>query len=208
MRYPVAVTVEDELAALHRAGDLQRAATRTIEAYGPEVLGFLARVLRDEDTASEVFAQSCEDLWTGLARFEGRASFRTWFYAIAHHAASKFRRSPHERRGRHESLSEARDAAEQVRTQTLLYLRTEVKDRLSTIRESLSADDQLLLVLRVDRRLSFRDIAMILEDTGRLWSPDEQAKVAARLRKRFQVVKDDIRDRARAAGLFGDNGHE
>jgi RNA polymerase sigma-70 factor (ECF subfamily) len=195
--------LEDHIRDLREAGDMNAAATRTIEGYGPEVLGFLVTFLRDEADASDVFAQACEDLWNGLARFEGRSSMRTWFYTLARHAAARFRRSPHRRPGRHLGISQAGEAAARVRTGTLPHLRTEVKDRFAAIRDALDPEDRALLVLRVDRGLSWNDIARVL-------APEESTtdaalgRAAARLRKRFQLVKEEIRARAEQSGLLSE----
>jgi RNA polymerase sigma-70 factor (ECF subfamily) len=197
------VDLEEDIRGLRESGDLHRAATRAIEGYGPEILGFLVTWMRNEDDASDVFAQASEDFWTGLARFEGRSSYRTWFYVLARHAASRLRRSPHRRAERQVPLSAAEDAAERVRSRTLPHLRTDVKDRFAAIREALDPDDRALLVLRVDREMGWNDVARVL-------APDEVAtdegltRAAARIRKRFQVVKDEIRERAKAAGLLPD----
>jgi RNA polymerase sigma-70 factor (ECF subfamily) len=191
---------EEQIKALLGVGDLQGAATRTIEHYGPELLGFLVTLLRSEQDASEVFSQSCEDLWRGLQHFEGRSAVRTWFYKLGRHAAARFRRSPYHRGPRHAGLSEAQELAERVRTQTLSYLRTTAKDGITAIRDSLEEQDQALLVLRVDRDMSWNDIARVLELDGE--SDEGLARAAAKLRKRFQVLKDEIRQRARAAGLL------
>ena len=186
-----------------RSGDLRAAATAAVEEYGPEVLGFLVTFLRDEQDASEVFSQACEDLWAGLARFEGRASLRTWFYVLARHAAARFRRSPHRHPERRLALCEISDIAEQVRSQTLPHLRSAIKDRFALIRDALAEDDRALLVLRVDRELSWTDIARVFlaEDD----SDQALARESARLRKRFQLIKDEIRKRAREAGLLPDD---
>lgn len=193
--------LEGELQSLWERGELEATATRAIEGYGPEVFGFLVTFLRDESDAADVFAQASEDLWKGLARFEGRATFRTWFYMLARHAAAKLRRSPHRRPGRHVPLSQAADAADRVRSRTLPHLRTEVKDQIAQIRDALDPEDRALLVLRIDRRMEWNEIVSVLE-------PDEasdgaaRARAAARLRKRFQLVKQDIRARAKEAGLL------
>jgi RNA polymerase sigma-70 factor (ECF subfamily) len=195
--------LEEQMRSLRAAGDLAGVAEKAVQGYGPEVLGFLVTLLRDEDDASEVFSQACEDLWAGLARFEGRSSLRTWFYTLARHAASRLRRSPQRRPGRRVALTEISEVAEQVRSLTLPHLRTEVKDRFAAIRDALSEDDRALLVLRVDRDMSWRDIAAVFSpDDG---SQEELTRVTARLRKRFQLVKDDIRERAREAGLLDDH---
>jgi RNA polymerase sigma-70 factor, ECF subfamily len=70
--------LEAEIRTLADAGDLTQAATRAIEGYGPEVLGFLVSFLGNVHDADDAFAMTCEDLWNGLGRFEWRASARTW----------------------------------------------------------------------------------------------------------------------------------
>jgi len=191
---------EARIEGLLRSGDLPAAAAEAIEAYGAEVLGFLVTFLRHDDDASEVFSQACEDLWTGLARFQGRSSLRTWFYTLARHAAARFRRSPHRDRRRHLPLSKISDVAEAVRSRTLPHLRSEVKDRFAAIRDALEEDDRALLVLRVDRQMSWDDIARIhaADDD----SDQALARVSAGLRKRFQLIKEEIRKRAQKAGLL------
>jgi RNA polymerase sigma-70 factor (ECF subfamily) len=100
-------------------------------------------------------------------------------------------------------LSAASDIADHVRTRTLPHLRSEVKDAFARIREALDPDDRALLVLRVDRAMEWNDIARVLEPDA---EHEPLTRVAARLRQRFQTVKDDIRARARAAGLISGDG--
>jgi RNA polymerase sigma-70 factor (ECF subfamily) len=193
------VDIEANIRALRDAGDLRGAATRAIEGYGPGVLGFLVTLLRDEDDADEVFAQACDDLWSGFPRFEWRCSLRTWFYQLARHAASRFRRAAHRRPGRHVPLSDAGEIAARVFTRTVPHLRSEVKDAVAAIRDALDPDDRALLVLRVDRAMEWNDIARVLEPDA---ADDALARAVVRLRKRFQLVKQEIRSRARAARLI------
>jgi len=195
------VDVEGDIRALREAGDLRAAATRAIEAYGAEVMGFLVSYLRDVNDAADVFSQASEDLWAGLERFEGRSSVRTWFYTLARNAASRLRRSPHRRPGRNVPLSQAAEAAERVRSQTLPHLRTEVKDKFAEIRSALDPEDQALLVLRVDRAMDWTEVARVLEP-DEAGSDDSVARAAARLRKRYERVKAEVRERAKAAGLL------
>lgn len=191
--------LEAEIRALHDAGDVRAATRRAIEGYGPEVLAFLVSTLRDEDQASDVFGDACEDLWRGLPGFEWRASLRTWFYTVARNAAARWRRSPHHRQGRHVPLSEAGEVAHQVRTRTLTFLRSETKSKIDELRNELPEEDHQLLVLRVSRQLPWQDVARVL---GNVDSDASVAREAARLRKRFQTLKATLRERARNAGLL------
>src|SRR5262249_53999421 len=136
----------------------------------------------------------------GLQRFEGRCSMRTWLYTLARHAAARFRRAAHRRPGRRLGLSQVSEVADRVRTQTLPFLRTEAKSELARIRDALDEEDRALLVLRVDRGLSWKDIALVFD--GEEASKATLERTAARLRKRFQAVKTEIRTRAREAGLL------
>ena len=196
----IEMDAEQRIDAFLRAGDLNAAATVAIETYGPEVLGFLVTFLRDSVDAREVFSQACEDLWRGLGRFERRSTLRTWFYVVARHAASGYRRSPHRNPRRAVPLSQISDVVAAVHSRTLPYLRSEAKSRLAIIRDSLEEDDRALLVLRIDRALTWQEVARVFAGDGQ--SEETIQRTAARLRKRFQSLKEKIAAQARAAGLL------
>lgn len=193
--------VEAELGSLLVAGTYDRALELALEAYGAELFGFIIHVVGNDSAADDVFAQTAEDLWNGLPRFERRSSVRTWMYALARHAAARYRRSPWQRARTGESAIDQHIA--QARSRTAPWLRTEVKDRWRSLRDELDPDDRTLLVLRVDRDLPWNDIALVLTDDEDP-TPAALDRVAARLRKRFQLLKTELRERARAAGLVDD----
>jgi RNA polymerase sigma-70 factor, ECF subfamily len=195
-----AAGLEAELARLCAAKQLKAVASLAIESYGSEVLSFLEMMLRDPVDAADAFAQACEDLWKGLPRFEGRASMKTWFYTLARHAALRLRRSSRHRRLA--PLSEISDLAERVRSRTHPHQKTEIKLGVAEIRAALDEADRMLLVLRVDRAMSWSDVARVMTNDDDGDSDDDIARLAARLRKRFQVVKETIRERAIASGLI------
>ena len=179
-------TTELEVAIRERfdANDLHAAATLAIEAYGREVCGYLAAVLADDEQGREVFAETAAEMWRDLARFRWEASLRTWIYTLARHrlAAHLCRRA----RQPIVALSEVMDGPvlqADPRTPTPPWQRTEVKDAMSRVRSQLSAGDQTLLILRVDRDMSWQDIARVLGETGE-----------AALRKRFERIKKRLRD--------------
>jgi RNA polymerase sigma-70 factor (ECF subfamily) len=197
--------LEAELRERCAARDFDAAATGAIRGYGPQLLGFLHGMLHNAEAASEVFAELCEDLWRGLPAFAGRSSFRTWLYTLARHAA--FRRlRKHKQARRNLALDETSLVSriqQEVRAKTLPFLRTEVKSRLGQLRESLPVEDQALLILRVDKKLDWNDLARVLNEGEPL---DEAAlkRESARLRKRFQMIKDKLRQRAEDEGLLGE----
>lgn len=200
--------VEAEISRLRGAGQLKECATLVIESYGPEVLSFLEIMLRDRADSADAFSQACEDLWKSLPRFEPRATMKTWFYTLARHAASRLRRSS--RPGRYARLSEITELAQRVRSRTQPHQKTELKAGVAAIRAELEDTDRMLLVLRVDRAMSWKDIARVLAEIDDDDSDEAVSRGAARLRKRWQAVKASIRERAIAAGLVSrtDADHE
>jgi RNA polymerase sigma-70 factor (ECF subfamily) len=181
-----------------------QAAALALRTYGPELFGFLAGQLRNEHDAGEVFSQLAEDFWRGLPGFGWRCSLRTWLYLLARHAACRFRASPWNRGGR-TGDSQLDERIAEVRSRTAPWLRTDVKDRLRRLRDSLDPDDRLILVLRLDRGLAWNEVALVT-----LGEEDATAAVlkreSARLRKRFQDLKDELRVRARREGLLDADG--
>lgn len=197
--------LEARLSALHQAGDMHDATVEALEGYGPEILGFLMAVMRNEQDACDVFSQFSEDLWRGLEGFRWQSSFRTWAYTLARNASHRFRRKHIRQRQRNVPLSQQRglhDAALKVRTATLPFLRTEVKDRFAALRESLDPEDQTLLILRIDRKLSWRDISTVMVDEQDADDPKALRRKAATLRKRFERLKDRLREMAVEEGLI------
>jgi len=204
-------TSEQPIRDAFERGDLQRAASLLLDAYGSEVLRFLDSRLRDSELASEVFGDFTEDLWRGMAGFRWECSARAWAYTLARHAASRAIRQKRRRGGRNVPLSRAgplSEIAERVRSDTALPLRTEPRDQLVELRRSLPELEQTLLLLRVNRQLAWLDIARILASgplDGVMTLPPEALHAeATRLRKRFQKAKEKLRKLAVEAGLLGD----
>jgi RNA polymerase sigma-70 factor, ECF subfamily len=198
---------EEAIRALLAAGDVDRAATEAIRAYGGEVFGFLLALdAGDEDGASEDFSTFCEDLWKGLAAFAWASSLRTWLYAVARNTSRARRRAARRRERRFVGLSSsAIEAAARVRTETLSCLRTARQRQIAELRKGLSADDQTLLVLRVDRDLAWLDLARVF--LGEEAASDEALqRESARLRKRFQIVKRRLLELGRQQGLWSERG--
>jgi RNA polymerase sigma-70 factor, ECF subfamily len=187
--------IEAEVVHLLEVGDLQSAAATIIRGYGPAILGYLAALARDEDRADDAFSQFCEDLWRGLPGFRRDASVRTWVYKLAWHAFLRNERDAFRRHGRPIATGEMSRLAAEVRSTTALYLRSEAKDAVARLREQLTPAEQSLLVLRIDRGLSWPEVASVMS------TPEEQLD-AQTVAKRFQRVKTKLRKLAEAAGLL------
>jgi RNA polymerase sigma-70 factor (ECF subfamily) len=199
--------LEAEIRRRAAASDFTGAAEAAMRGYGREIYELLAALHRHDDDAAEVFSLFTEGLWRGLPGFAWQSSFRTWAYAIAHRCSLRFRRDERRRAARQAPLPDPSGLsaiAAEVRSATLSYLRTERRDRFAALRAALPPEDQALLMLRVDRRLAWADLARVLheEDAATL---DGKAleREAARLRKRFQLVKEKLYEMGRREGLIG-----
>jgi RNA polymerase sigma-70 factor (ECF subfamily) len=186
--------VEAQIGRQLDAGDLSGAATTIVRGYGSETLSYLTAVSRDPCLAEEVFSAITEDLWRGLPGFRRECSARTWLYRLAYNALQRQRSDPFRRRQRAISR-ELQQVADEVRSKTAPFLRTEVKDGVARLREQLSRAEQTLLILRVDRNLSWREVGVIMAEGD---TPLGEATLA----KRFQRVKDKLRRLAAEAGLL------
>jgi RNA polymerase sigma-70 factor, ECF subfamily len=200
-----ALPSEAPIRAACEAGDLSAAATLVLGLYGRDVLGFLIVRLHGLDRGEEAFAMFAEDLWRGLPRFAWRCSMRGWVYSLARNAANRLVRSPQARPRNNLPLStESRfqEVVQELRTVTAAYLRTEAKDRARTLRETLEPDDQLLISLHVERKLAWREIAIALHDQADPLEGEALERESARLRKRFERLKLELKRLAKEQGLI------
>jgi len=176
-------------------GDPDAAATAAIEQLGPEILGFLRSVLRDEADASDAFSLFAEWVWQGLPSFQGDSSLRTWAYRVAWSAAGRFTRDPWRARRERLPSSAASRLAAVVRGSTTIAHDAQ-RSALARLREKLGPEERMLLVLRLDRELSWSEVAEVLAADG---SPPPQE---AALRKKFERLKAKLEKLAREDGLL------
>ena len=187
--------LEPRILALLDAGDVSGASTEALRGFGPQVLGYLTAVMRDEDDAHDVFSQFAEDLWRGLPGFRRESAVRTWAFRLAWHAASRYARDPYRKRHRPILTTEASKIAEQVRSTYSTYAPGGRADKLLKLRESLDTEEQTLLILRVDKGMAWEDVAEVLRADGEPATP-------AALRKRFERLKEKLGRMAREQGLI------
>jgi RNA polymerase sigma-70 factor (ECF subfamily) len=157
-------------------GDRHAAATLIVRGYGPKILGYQRAVLRDEATAAEAFSQFCEFLWKQLDQFRGESALLTWLYHLARGAVRRQTGDPFRRRGRRLETSEMEALAQEVLSSSTRRMNA-ADDRLARLRGQLSAEEQTLLILRIDKDLPWSDIVEVLGGTE------------AALRKRFERLK-------------------
>lgn len=186
--------VSDQLAA----GNLTGATELALKAYGREIYGFLCTLERDDDLAADAFSQLAEDVWRGLSGFAWQCPLRTWMYTLARNASHRLHRGV---KRIQVPLSQAPELAQLTRTQTQSFLRTDAKDKFARIRAMLPPEDEALLVLRVDKNLEWNDLARVLSGAS---TEADLKRESARLRKRFQLLKEKLVELGRQEGLVRD----
>lgn len=189
--------VDGEVEALITRGAIDEATALVLRAYGPELFSFLHAIVPRGDHADEAFSVLSIAVWRSLGSFERRSSLRTWLYVLARRAIARAQRGVRRDEVPLSSASALDALVAEVR-QTSLPQLAAVRDQFAALRAQLPPDDQMLLVLRVDRELPWRDVAEVMADGA---DDAEVDRVASTLRKRFERVKDRIRTLAREAGL-------
>jgi len=188
---PASDACDHELRAMLADGAIERATELALRRYGPEIVGWLRSSIPSDADAQDAFSRMSEELWRSLHRFDGRCSIRTWCYMLARHAVAYVGSRPHtEREVLVSQVPSVLGAATHV-WNTTNHRAQRAADVYASIRAELCEEDRTLLVLRVDRDLSWREIAHVLCGEG----ADAEAvqRKAATLRKQFERVKERLR---------------
>jgi len=184
--------LEDQIRGLLASGGEDVAVGAVIQALGPSVLGYLCTLHGDDDGA-DVFAAWEEDVWKGLPGFRFEAPLRSWAFRIAWHASARFRRDGWAQRRQRLPTS----AASRLPAPTTRGGGPRGGDeRLEELRRELEPQEHSLLILRLDRELSWEEIAAVLAEEG------QPPLASATLRKRFERLKERLTREARRRGLL------
>jgi RNA polymerase sigma-70 factor, ECF subfamily len=162
------------------------AAGAIVRGYGTELLGYLVAGARDREVGEELFQELSKELLRSLPRFRGDSSFRTFSYAIAWNLVRQYRRATARRKLKPLDEELAQRIPLPDRTETKSWQRTAAKNRIAQLRDKLSPEDQTLLFLRVERAMSWKEVARVLEN-------DESAATVTALRKRHERLLRKLR---------------
>jgi RNA polymerase sigma-70 factor, ECF subfamily len=178
---------DSEVRALVLAGRQRQAADLLLTRLSAELRPFLHRLLGDVSLADEAHSSTCERLWRGLASFRWECSLRSWSYIVARREASRCR-ARHARDGILQTTLSKADQVAACFGSTSGTLSTTRRDQLDALRASLSDEDRDLLVLRVERGLSWKEIAAAFLEEH---ESDQEVvgREAARLRQRFRAIR-------------------
>lgn len=185
---------EERIAEALAGGDPEAAAEAALRAFGPQILAYLTRVLGSRDDAADAFSYFAEDVWKGMRSFRGESSARVWCYRVAWNSAARVGRDAWRRRRERFPTTMASRIAADVLSRSPRTVEREVNE-MNALRGQLEPEEQSLLVLRLDRGLSWREVAEVMAEEGH---PADEAA----LRKRFERVKQRIGKLARKRGLL------
>jgi RNA polymerase sigma-70 factor (ECF subfamily) len=187
------MSLEDRIASALASKEFDRAATEALRGYGPEILRYSRILCRDPADAGDVFGEFAERFWKALPTFRGAATVRAFAYRLVRNAAADFYSDGYHKRRASMPSSLASRLAASIHSSSKKSLERDAA-RLATIRALLTPEEQTLLVLRLDRRFSWEEVAEAL-------AADDRAPRADALRKRFERLKSKIGRRAKAFGM-------
>lgn len=186
------------------AGRAQVAATLALKAHGDDVRRFLVNRLMSKSQGEEAYLDFAERFWRGLSEFQWNCELRIWMFALARAAASDLSRREVRRREVACAPGDGAypDVAAETRPTTAVFLQTGTKNRLRELRRLLSDEEQTLLILRVNRGLSWSELAVVMGVVAAGADELELERAAARMRTRFQTAKARLRKLVEAEGLL------
>ncbi len=192
--------VELQLHTLCLRGEYGLSVELAMRAYGPEIRRLMASVLHHPELAKDAFSLFSENLVKGLPGFRWESSFRTWAYRLARNACYHQIHAP---AAREQPVSEpAANEPQRHRTDTQPWQRTVVKERFRALREQLEPHERMLLMLRVDQRLPWTEIARVMAEPDEPINRAMLNRRATALRQQFQRVKARLRALAIEQGVI------
>ncbi len=189
---------EARIAALALQGDHQAASVALLEAYGREVRSYLQAVVAEPAAADEAFSAFQLNVWKGMGSWRQEGSARAWAYRVAWNAASRFHRDPWRRR-RVRMVTGLASRLAQPAVSSHRRTEEERARALAELRACLPPGEQALLILKVDRGLTWAEVAAVLSTEG-------TPPALAALRKRFERLTRKLGRLARARGLLPRDG--
>jgi RNA polymerase sigma-70 factor (ECF subfamily) len=156
---------QERLVSNLRAGRPE-ACAELVRAHYQSVYRFLVHLTRHVHQAEDLTQETFAAAWIQIGSFQGRAALATWLHRIAYTKFIDARREARRATGALERVSSPTSAS----ADPLDSLATDDEARrLYRALHRLSASEQTLLVLHYFQGLSYREIAMVLDEpTGTL----------------------------------------
>jgi RNA polymerase sigma-70 factor (ECF subfamily) len=152
-----------ELVERVRKGEV-RLFAELVGRYQDAVFGMALRFMHNPGEAEEVAQEAFLRVYRGLAGFKGEARFSTWLYRITWNlCADWLRRHRRSGRGAEHSIEDAADLADGRVDLERGLLAAEEKRKVREALDSLDEKYRSVIVLLYYQRLSYEDIASVLE---------------------------------------------
>lgn len=185
--------LEARIAGLVAQGALVAATEALLTGYRSEIRAYLHALLGDPEEAEDAYSTFMVNVWKGLATWRREGTARSWAYRVAWNAASRCHRDPWRRR-RVGLPTGAASRLAALPVSSARRTRERRLEALAELRAALAPAERSLLILKVDRRLSWSEVTQVLAGEG------EPAEPAA-LRKRFERLVRKLARLAAARGL-------
>lgn len=189
--------VEERVRAALARMDRARALDEALTGFGAEIFGFMTAVTEEPRAARAAYASFEGLVSEHLATFTWGGALRTWMYRLARVVLRRSRETSPASFAT--NPSDGAVAPPPFGEQP--YRRTDSRSMADALRRALRPEDREILILRVDRRFSWRQLA--ITQIGEDATTRDTEREAARLRKRFQVVRQQLTRRAIRHGIIG-----
>ena len=176
---------DEALARAGAAGDL-RAVEELYRRYQGSVIGYLQRLVRDSDSAVDLFMEAFFRAYVNLKSFDPRRSFRPWLYRIATNVGHDWLRQQ----------TRALPPAEAAGDPSVLdaVAERELSRQVEAVVADLPAEQRTAFILRHYQGLSYAEIAGVCNcPEGTVRSRMHYAVRVLRARLRFLVEEGDER---------------
>ena len=165
---------------LHTNKNDSAGALLALETYGGEMHAFLAAAAHTAAQADAAYVELCHDVWRSFGMFRWGASLRMWLYVLAYEALLRLE---------HGVATDRPRTCYEVDALLVRARHAAVRWQYAGLRDRLDRADRALLVLRIDRNLSWKEVVEVLD-------LDELT-----LRMRLDRIKSRVRMLAREANL-------
>lgn len=167
-----------------------------VRRYAAEIRAFFRSRTASRHSMEEVYSVFTEDVWKGLPQLRSDKHVRTWLYVVARNALSRHARFKRRWRLRYtfSGVESARTLPNELRQS--YGTREGQLAKLTPLLSELSAPDRQLLEQRLEKALPWREIALQSARAAGDTSEAFVTRESARLRKRYQLLLDTLRERA------------
>ncbi len=155
------VYTDDEIMALYRQGDRERAFSALMQSYQERLYWHLRRFTSSHEDTDDLLQETFVKIWTALPTFRAESRLYTWVYKIATNEALNFLRR---RKARKALDTEPIDAALERKIEDDPYFNgNELQRELQKAIRKLPKKQRLVFDMRYFDDMSYADISEVLD---------------------------------------------